>query len=138
REGDPLDLPQARTDVGDGGAQAGEGRDPLPRRERLATSRHRQGAAGSNTVTVLLDRQPAAESFDTAAKSLDASVAGDDLEDERFLLVVNRDCRPRLRGAVQGGEPAKEDGRDRLRRVVIGDGRDLDGGLDARGGRGRA
>src|SRR5262249_56759349 len=98
-------LPQARTDVGDGGAQAGEGRDPLPRRECLAASCRRQGAAGSNTVAVLLERQPAAESFDTAAKSVDASVAGDDLEDERFLVFVNCDCRPPLRGAVQGGEP---------------------------------
>ena len=39
REGDPLDLPQARADVGDGGSQAGQGRDPLPRRERLASAR---------------------------------------------------------------------------------------------------
>ena len=38
REGDPLDLPEARADVGACGAQAREGRGPLPGRERLNSS----------------------------------------------------------------------------------------------------
>ena len=44
REGDPLDLPQARAEVGNGGAQARQGRHPLPRREQLASSPQRQRA----------------------------------------------------------------------------------------------
>ena len=47
REGDPLDLPQARAHVGDGGPQARQGRDPLPGGERLASSRERERAGDS-------------------------------------------------------------------------------------------
>ena len=48
REGDPLDLPQARAHLGDGRPQARQGRDPVPRGEPLASSRRpaaRRGAA---------------------------------------------------------------------------------------------
>ena len=44
REGDPLDLPEARAHLGAIGPQARQGRDPVPRGERLASSRERQRA----------------------------------------------------------------------------------------------
>ena len=50
REGDPLDLPQARPRLGAVDPQAGEGRDPLSRRRQLVGERERHvdtRAAGS-------------------------------------------------------------------------------------------
>ena len=67
REGDPLDLPQARAHLGGVGPQARQGRDPLPGRERLASSRKRQGSVHSGLLGRSLDGQSPAERLDPIA-----------------------------------------------------------------------
>ena len=64
REGDPLDLPEARADVGDRSSQACQGGDPLPGGERLASAGERKRSDDPRAAVGLRhDRQLAAERF---------------------------------------------------------------------------
>ncbi len=100
REGDPLDLPQTRPDLGGGGPPARQGGDPVPRRERRRSPRKRQRYGDADALRRLrLDRQPAAERLHPIpdrGERLGGSRARavlDDLEDEHPPLFLNGDRR---------------------------------------------
>ncbi len=106
REGDPLDLPQARAHLGDVGPQARQGRDPVPRRERLASSRERQRAGHAvsppDAPTIV---STTAERLDAIAQTeafrIQVAVR-DDLERDRSLLVPDGDRHRRAgRGVLE-------------------------------------
>ena len=90
--------------LGGVGPQARQGSDPLPGRERLASSRERQGADRSGLVTRSLDGQPAAESLDPIA----------DREPFRIHVALRHDPEGECLGLVADPDRHRRAGLDAL------------------------
>src|SRR5262249_54675274 len=104
REGDPLDLPQARAHLGDGDTQTRKGRDPLPGREPLTSSRERERACDVDAVVGLgLDGQLAPERLDAVTQPAEGGTGAvlqtdafcNNSEDDCSLSVVHSNRDPR-------------------------------------------